>query len=74
MRSLPEWLLDPIQMCCAEVCKRGLTLFFVTLGRDADAMGNGQDLEDYSDGIRDDHHATLVFEGEIQARPGESPR
>jgi len=37
-------------------------------------MGNGQDLEDYSDGIRDDHHATLVFEGEIQARPGESPR
>jgi hypothetical protein len=37
-------------------------------------MGNGQDLEDYSDGIRDNHHATLVFEREIPARPGESPR
>jgi hypothetical protein len=61
-------------MCCSECVQRGLTLFFVTLGSDAGAMGNGQDLGDYSDGIRDDHHATLVFERQIPARPGEAPR
>ena len=29
-------------------------------------MGDGQDLEDHSDDIRDDHHETLVFEREFR--------